>query len=187
MCRWFFAFWLRLGQWICTAHANHEVNHFPDDKVRFQEASLSGELVSICHSHTKADAPHCQPCTDEWFWDSVSFWVVLNLMNKCQQSTLNAVSRHLSWNKSWVFSPGCNCDIGFCGCYICSVSASYQPLSTKIPWQPLVRTSWMDVGVGTSSVGVNWPGFRINPLLNGDGIEERYSCLTLGLHMTFFW
>lgn len=35
------------------------------------------------------------------------------------------------------------------------VSAFYQPLSIKIPWQLLVRPRWMDVGVGISSVGVN--------------------------------
>lgn len=99
----FFTFWLRLGQWICTAHAKHEVNHFPESKVRFQEASLSGALVSICHNHTKADASHHQLCTDKWFWDSVSFRVVLYLMAKCQQSTLNPVSSQFSWNKSWVF------------------------------------------------------------------------------------
>lgn len=52
---------LRLGpscrQWSCTAHAKHEVNCFPEDRVKFQGASLSEGLVSPSATVTPRQMP----------------------------------------------------------------------------------------------------------------------------------
>lgn len=52
-----------------------------------------------------------------WVSDSetLSFRIVLNVMAKCQQSTLKPIPRQLSRYKSWAFPPGCKCDIDFAG------------------------------------------------------------------------
>lgn len=92
-------------------------------------------------SHTQADAPHWQLCTDEWFWGTASFGVVLKLITVSSPLWARYLAS-IRWNKSWLFPPGCNpwCWLLqalylLCQCILSTPSAKSSPDSCDSFWR----------------------------------------------------